>query len=313
MEYDEFTAMNTLIQSAAEGTPEALQAGFAAVRQFFADSEDRFSRFRPGSELCRLNRAAGTWFHASPDLFAVVKEALELHDLTDGLFDPSMLHALEQAGYDRSMDEIKKLGNVPGAAPEIWVRPQFAETQLDARRHAIWLPADVQIDLGGIAKGWTASRAADLLSAYSPACTVNAGGDMVCLGLPQGETAWEVGLEDPLDAERDLAILRIPPGALATTAITRRRWLQDGQPRHHVIDPRTGQPVESNWLSISVLAPKATHAEAFAKMLLMLDEDEIQDFMSQFPTYRFLAVDRDGKIWGTPQSKEIIDVRELVH
>lgn len=312
MEYDEFTAMNTLIQSAAEGDPARLQAGFEAVRQFFEDSEDRFSRFRQGSELSRLNRAAGAWFHASPDLFEVIQEALALHELTDGLFDPSMLHALQQAGYDRSMDEIKQHPNLPGVAPEIWVRPQFTETRLDPERNAIWLPPDVQIDLGGIAKGWTAARSAALLSAYSPACTVNAGGDMVCLGLPYGEAAWEVALEDPLDETQDLAVLHIQPGALATTSITRRRWTQGGQPRHHVIDPRSGQPVESNWLSTSVVAPRATHAEAFAKTLLMLDAEEILAFMGQFPTYRFLAVDRDGKLWGTPQSMELIYVPESI-
>lgn len=312
MEFDEFTAMNTFIQSAAEGEPDRLQAGFERVRQFFADSEARFSRFRDNSELSRLNRAAGTWFHASPDLFEVVQEALELHQLTGGLFDPSMLHALQRAGYDRSMDEIKKLSALPAASPEIWVRPEFTETRLDPKRNAIWLPGEIQIDLGGIAKGWTASQAAAILSEYSPACTVNAGGDMMCVGLPQGQTAWEVDLDNPLDDHQVLAVLSIPPGALATTSITRRRWVQGGLPRHHVIDPRTGQPVESNWLSISVYAPKATHAEAFAKTLLMLDEDEILDCMSQFPTYRFVAVDRDGKLWGSPQSKEIIYVPEYV-
>lgn len=322
MEFDEFMAMNTLIQSAAEGEPAQLQAGFEAVRQYFAESEARFSRFLEHSELSRLNRAAGSWFHASPELFEVVQEAVELHELTGGLFDPSILHALQQAGYDRSMDEIRKLSVLPAAAPEIWVRPQFNETRLDPKRSAIWLPQDVQIDLGGIAKGWTASQAAALLNAYSPACTVNAGGDMMCLGLPQGQPAWEVALEDPLDEQNDLAVLHIPPGALATTSITRRRWLQGqrpgepasaaGRPRHHVIDPRSGQPVESNWLSISVYAPKATHAEAFAKALLMLGEEEILAFMSQYQSYRFLAVDRNGQLWGTPLSKEIIDVPEYV-
>jgi thiamine biosynthesis lipoprotein len=312
MEFDEFTAMNTLIQSAAEGEPSRLQAGFEGVRQFFADSEARFSRFRQDSELSRLNRSAGSWFPASLELFEVVREALDLHRLTGGLFDPSILNALQRAGYDRSMDEIKKHSTLPAASPEKWVRPQFARTRLDAKHSSIYLPTGVQIDLGGIAKGWTASKAAVLLHGYSPACTVNAGGDMVCLGLPQGQSAWQISLEDPRDEQQVLAVLSIPPGALATTSVTRRRWLQGNQSRHHVIDPRRGQPVESKWLSVSVYAPNATQAEAFAKALLMLGEAEILAFMSQFHQLRFLAVDGDGKLWGTPQSKEIIDVPEYV-
>jgi thiamine biosynthesis lipoprotein len=282
------------------------------VRQFFADSERRFSRFRQDSELSRLNRAAGSWFQASPELFEVVQEALDLHRLTGGLFDPSILNALQRAGYDRSMDEIKALSAIPVVEPEKWVRPQFGKTQLAAKRSAICLPKGVQIDLGGIAKGWTASQAAALLSGYSPACTVNAGGDMVCVGLPQGQSAWQISLEDPRDEQQVLAVLKISPGALATTSITRRRWMQGSQPRHHVIDPRRGQPVESNWLSISVYAPTATQAEAFAKALLMLSEAEILAFMKPFHQLRFLAVDSTGKLWGTPQSKEIIDVPEYI-
>jgi thiamine biosynthesis lipoprotein len=311
MEFDEFSAMNTLVQSAAEGDPQSLQAGFQSVRQLFQVNEARFSRFREDSELSRLNRAAGTWFQSSPELFEVVQEAFALHHLTGGLFDPSILNALQKAGYDRSMDEIKKLPSLPNAAvddEDSWVRPRFGKTRLDAKRSRILLPKGVQIDLGGIAKGWTASKAADLLSQYSPACTVNAGGDMVCVGLPQGQQAWQISLEDPRDENQVLAVLNIPPGALATTSITRRRWLQGKRPRHHVIDPRTGQPAKSKWLCISVYAPKATQAEAFAKTLLMMGEGEIQTFMKLFNQIRFLAVDRNGKMWGTPQSMEIIDV-----
>ncbi len=317
MEFDEFSAMNTLVQSAAEGDPARLQAGFQEVRQFFETCEQRFSRFRPDSELCQLNRAAGSWFQASPELFEVVQEAFALHRLTGGLFDPSILTALQQAGYDRSMDEIKKLDRLPDApvrpgAAQPWARPPFAQTRFDPSRTSIFLPEGVQIDLGGIAKGWTASRAADLLNRHSPACTVNAGGDMVCLGLPQGQPTWQVSLEDPRDQDQVLAVLDVPPGALATTSITRRRWLQGDRPRHHVIDPRTGQPVESNWLTMCVYAPTGAQAEAFAKTLLMLGEAEILSLMQQFSPVRFIAVDRDGKLWGTPQSMEIIHVPEFI-
>jgi thiamine biosynthesis lipoprotein len=313
MEFDEFTAMNTLIQSAAEGESNRLQAGFQSVRQFFAEMEVRFSRFREDSELNRLNQAGGTYFQASPELFEVVQTALELHRLTGGLFDPSILNALRSAGYDRSMDEIKRLSALPAASVKKWERPQFAKTQLDSRHRSIRLPKSVQIDLGGIAKGWAASKAAILLKAYSSACTVNAGGDMMCVGLPKGQPAWQIALEDPRDEQQVLAVLKIAPGALATTSITRRRWLQGDQPRHHVIDPRRGQPVESDWLSMSVFAPTATQAEAFAKALLMLSPAEIITFMKQFHQLRFLAVDHTGKLWGSPQSMEIIDVPEYAH
>ncbi|MGW8225199.1 MAG: FAD:protein FMN transferase, partial [Anaerolineales bacterium] len=93
MEFDEYQAMNTTIQVAAEGSRDELVPGFQQVRRFTEDCEARFSRFREDSELCQLNRSAGTWFQSSPEMMDLMGKALELYWLTDGLFDPSILEA----------------------------------------------------------------------------------------------------------------------------------------------------------------------------------------------------------------------------
>jgi FAD:protein FMN transferase len=339
MEYDEFSAMNTAVLCAAEightGDNRRAAAGFAAVREWVAECEARFSRFRPDSELCRLNRASGHWFPASEDLYELLETALELHDLTSGLFDPSILPALQQAGYDRSMEDIRKTGDQPaGLRPGAGVASpsHFAQTEMDGERRAIRLPEGVQIDLGGLAKGWIVERAARLLSIYSLACAVDAGGDMVLAGVP-GEFAestanrlssgrhtldgyqqpgWQVALEDPRDPQNTLAVLRVGPGALVTSSVSRRRWTQQGQPRHHIIDPRTGQPAESAWLSVTVFAYRATWAEAFAKAILLAGPQEALMLARRVPELRFIAVNPDGSLWGAPESMELIDVPEPI-
>jgi len=313
MEYDEFSAMNTTLLVAAEGDRDALQPGFTLVRQFVEESEQRFSRFRGTSELSRLNRSRNRWFEASPEMFDVLQEAMTLHHLTGGLFDPSILGALEQAGYGRSMDEIRQLERVPEARHSSpWVRPQFVETLFDPERRAIRLPAGLHIDLGGIAKGWIAAQAARRFAPFTGACVVSAGGDMALTGLPRGQSTWEVALEDPCDINRDIAVLDVAPGALATSSITRRRWLQGNEPRHHIIDPRTGLPSETVWLSVTVTAKKATYAEAFAKALLIAGPQEALALASRVHGLRFLAVERDGGLWGTIKSKEMYNVSEII-
>ena len=107
MEYDEFRAMNTTILVAAEGEREALMPGFARVRQWIEEAEERFSRFRQSSELSALNRAAGRWFDLSDDMYTLLMEAQAAYQMTGGLFDPTILPALAYAGYDRSMDDLK--------------------------------------------------------------------------------------------------------------------------------------------------------------------------------------------------------------
>ena len=306
MEYDEFPAMNTTIQVAAEGSQDELEPGFQQVRRFIVACEARFSRFREDSELCQLNRSAGIWFRASVELYELIQQALELHQLTDGLFDPSILKALQQAGYDRSMDLIQDSGVRSAMAVYQPAASRLAETRLDPDTIAIHLPANIQIDLGGIAKGWIAEKAVDLLAEYSPACAVSAGGDMVFFGNPTGEDTWQVSLEDPRDEQAVLAILQLSGGALATSSVIRRRWLQGNQVRHHIIDPRTGIPTEVEWLSVSVGAPKAATAEAFAKAILIGGSHLGVQLAARIPGLWFIAVHPDGSLSGTQKSKEMV-------
>lgn len=175
IEYDEFRAMNTTIQIAAEGEREALEPGFALVRRFVEEAEQRFSRFRDTSEISALNRAAGKWFSVSEAMFSLLEEAMEVHQRTSGLFDPTILSALKSVGYDRSMDEIRSFDSMPVHFNFATLSPGFDFVELDTARRAVWMPRDMQIDLGGIAKGWIAARASQVLAPFTEVGAVSAG------------------------------------------------------------------------------------------------------------------------------------------
>lgn len=308
MHSHEFRAMNTGILLAGEGPREAVETGFSLAQKFIEDSEKRFTRFSSQSELAQLNRSAGGWFDASKEMFEVVSLALQLYRQTAGLFDPSILEALEQAGYDRSMDEIRLYGPT---AVTVLARPKlhhFSEIRLDEQRARIALPIEMRIDLGGIAKSWIAEQAALLLSGWAEACAVDAGGDIFFFGLPPGEKAWRVTLEDPLDEARGLAVLKVPPGAVATSTVTRRRWKQGNKEQHHLIDPRTQQPAETDWLSVTVVASHAVQAEVYAKSLLIGGPQEMERITRLAGGIEFIAVDYQKKLWGSNHSLELLNV-----
>ncbi len=166
----------------------------------------------------------------------------------------------------------------------------------------------MRIDLGGIAKGWIAEQAARRLSAWSPACAVDAGGDVYFHGLPAGETSWRITLEDPLDAGRGLAVLKVGPGAVATSATTKRRWKQDSKARHHLIDPRTQQPAEGDWISVTVIAPHTPEAEVLAKCLLIGGPQEAERLAATMLGVEFIAIDKNKQLWGSKHSRELLDV-----
>jgi thiamine biosynthesis lipoprotein len=320
MEYCEFRAMNTTIQLAVGADSAQVETGFQAARAFIDASEQRFTRFSDESELSGLNRAAGDWFRASPELIELVSMAQKFHKQTRGLFDPAILTDLRRLGYDKSMDEIQLAGRIAGRIAGLnpgyetpregflddRERPVFQLVKIDPVKGRIWMPPQMQLDLGGIAKGWIAEKAAGILSEYSSTCAVNAGGDMFLVGLPAGQDAWEIGLEDPRHPDQDLATLKIKPGALATSSTTKRTWVQNNSLRHHLIDPRTGRPAETEWLSMTVIAPHAAIAEVYAKALLIAGKHDIQTIANNSAEIIFIGVDQEGKLWGSQTSKEVI-------
>jgi FAD:protein FMN transferase len=311
METDSFRAMNTEIVLAAEGaSTRRLEEGFRRVRQFMAAKEAQFTRFSEASELSGLNRSAGDWFQATPDLFEVVRLARDLHEQTGGLFDPAVLPALKAAGYDRSMDQIRAVGAGPSVNfSTASLERGLAGLMLDPATYHIKLPAGRQIDLGGVAKGWIAEHAAVLLAAFADACAVNAGGDMFLVGTPavEPDRIWRIALEDPRQPECDLAVLRVASGAIATSTVTRRRWMQGSQERHHIIDPRTLLPAETDWLSMTVVAPHAATAEAFAKALLIAGSAQAASLADRYPQLTFIGVRTDGSLWGSSRSQEYLE------
>ena len=300
--------MSTTVLAGAEGSLGAVNTGFRQVEALVRKYERRFTRFSDQSELSALNRSAGTWFDVSPEMYEVLQLAVRYHRETDGLFDPSVLAWLEQAGYDRSIEIVQAGNNLekPELTVQRDVHPDFSAVKLADDRLAVRLPQGMRIDLGGIAKGWIAEQAAHVLNRYTPACAVNAGGDQYACGLPYDEDGWQVGLEDPFDPQHDLAVLTVGPGAVATSSIIKRRWKQGKSEKHHLIDPRTGKPAHTLWASVTVVTDTAAKAEVLAKALLIAGQSGSVRLMARHPKSAFIAIDLQGNLWGSENSKEVL-------
>jgi thiamine biosynthesis lipoprotein len=248
-----FRAMGTEIELLVDAA-DAEDALIAAENEFHR-LEAILTRFRPESELSRLNEAGS--LEVGSELREVVRLALEARGRTDGRFDPTVHDAVVAAGYDRTFEELPEdgtaviVGSVCGGA-----------VRIDGSR--IELDPDVRLDLGGIGKGYAAEWAAELLSAVGPAL-VNAGGDIAVHG-----GSWPVGVET---SEGELT-LELTTGGLATSGRDRRRWRRNGEELHHVIDPATGSPAPSDLLRLTVVAADAVEAEVWAKALYIAGEHE---------------------------------------
>ena len=187
-------------------------------------------------------------------------------------------------------------------------QPDFRKIQLDTTSKSIFLPLGMQVDLGGIAKGWIAEQAAHRLANVSTACAVSAGGDMFLVNLPEGEPDWEIGLENPLAPEENLAVLHVMPGAVATSSITKRQWKHNGRFQHHLIDPRSGEPAQTEWLSTTVWAEQAAEAEVYAKVLLIAGPHNADALFRHQSSKAYLAVDKHGWVHGSKNYHEVFHV-----
>jgi thiamine biosynthesis lipoprotein len=299
-----FRAMNTDVVLLAQGNPAEMAEAFSRAEALVRAYEARFTRFNPSSELSQLNAKAGSWFQASDEMFEVLSLAQRYAAATDGLFNPAVLPAMIRIGYDRSLELVRQYGAVASSAAPMRV-PDFGIARLDPDGQRVLLPQGMQLDLGGIAKGWIGEQAARLLAEIAPACAVNAGGDIDLIGLPPGQPAWEIELEDPRNPQATLGILNVTAGGVATSSIGKRRWLQSGLEQHHLIDPRLGAPAEAEWLSVTAVAGRAVTAEVYAKALLLAGPRRAAELLLSEPDLRYVAAAKDGEIWDEAGSPEV--------
>jgi thiamine biosynthesis lipoprotein len=249
---------------------EAAFDGAAAVRTIFEEWEGTLSRFRPESDLSRLNRQTGRLVAVSPLLGRVLGAALDAAQATDGLYDPTLLPHIVRLGYDRSFELLPPLNPSGTYAP----RPGggWRAVYLDSERLHVTMPAGVQVDLGGIAKGMAVDAALEHLREIGIGnALVNAGGDLAVLGAPPGLDAWPIAV-----AARTVP-LRC--GAMATSGTARRRWRQGTQLRHHILDPRTGLPSINGVWSVSVAAARCMQAEVATKTAFILGPEAGAGFL----------------------------------
>jgi thiamine biosynthesis lipoprotein len=282
-----FAAMGTEVDVLAA---PALPPDAEAVEALFASVEARFSRFRRESELSLLNLSAGSPFAASPMFLEVLNAALIAAAQTDGLFDPLVLPHLEAAGYRQSIEAVKA-----GVQAQTAVRagPTFRDVEVSGDG-TVTIPAGSGLDFGGFVKGWTVDRAATLLKPAGNWC-INAGGDLLARGAGPDGDGWLVGVEDPLAPERDAAVIRLRNQAAATSSTVRRRWTTQAGTAHHIIDPRTGRPSETDLACVTVVTASVAAGEVLAKQLLLLGSQATRDY-AECSREAVLLIDRAGSL-----------------
>jgi len=224
----------------------------AAVAEVYA-FEAALSRFRPDSELSRLNAAAGHRVVVSPLLRALLTCALDAFALSDGLVNAAVLPALRAAGYDQTIERVRRrlAAPAPVHAPAVPALDAVLEVGDGWAR----LAPGTALDLGGVGKGWLA----DALGERFANAAVNLGGDLRARGDGPEGAGWTIGLCDG-------STVAVRDAGVATSGVGGRRWAGG----HHLVDPRSGRPAHTDLAAVSVVAADALRAEILAKGTALL-------------------------------------------
>lgn len=265
------------------------------VESWFHYSEDVFSRFLPESELSQLNRSQGKLFIPTTILFDLLVTANRFYKETNGLFNPYLCEIICDLGYDRSFEKLNSR-EMKGRRKKNVI--PFNPLTFDMRMKSVRL-SNASIDLGGIAKGWTAQQIADQLQKNDvQKGAISAGGDIVLWG--DMEQGWDISIAHPHLLDNDLFSLKVMKDAgIATSSTLKRSWkTAGGKKRHHIIDPRSLQSSESDLVQVTVLAPDLTTAEVYAKCILILGwDDGLKWLQEKHPQYGVIGVKADLSIY----------------
>jgi thiamine biosynthesis lipoprotein len=287
-----FRAMGSRARVLVLGGPAGLPA---RAREHVEDLEARWSRFRPESELCRLNAAAGRPVLVSPATFSLIRLAVDAWHRTGGRFDPTVLDALTHAGYDRDFDALSgaRVDPLDPADPPETLVPGCAGVVLDPLVGSVTLPAGTHLDLGGIGKGAAADAVAtDLLAAGAAGACVDLGGDVRVAGEGPEAGAWRVVVDPELAPGWHLDLAA---GAVATSSRLRRRWYRHGKEVHHLLDPATGAPARTGLRAVTVLASTAAWAEVLAKAVFVAGPGPGAELLRDASVHGLLVHD-DGSV-----------------
>ena len=279
-------------------------------RRWLADFDARMSRFRADSELCALNRDPRTAVPASALLRATVSAALWAAERSGGLVDPTLLGALERAGYSTSLAGVEPaplrdaLAHAPTRAP---ANPTPAalwrDVHVDDAAGLIHRPRGIRLDSGGAGKGLAADAMAHRLAGYSRVA-IDCGGDVRVAGDATRAQPFDVEIEHPLTGAPAHSFA-LGDGAVATSGINTRIWRTgDGGYAHHLIDPSTGRPAWTGLIQATAIAPTALEAETLSKAALLSGPDRAREVLAQYGG-AFIHDDGEVELVGSLQFEEV--------
>lgn len=304
-------AMDTYMEFTAYGknSEKAVDAAIEEVQKLDAMLSAENSK----SEVYALNEQGN--LQATDDLAELILRGKEIYQETDGLFDDTIYPVMKLWGFPTGNYHVptaaevqKKLALVDENKVEIQTRDSD-EKGRDSKEKAkfVTLGTDQQIDFGGIAKGYTGQKLAELFQEYGvSSALVSLGGNIQAIGTKPDGSSWKVGIRDPKGGQQDyIGVLSVENQAVITSGGYERYFEEDGKTYIHIINPRTGYPADGDLLSVTIVSRDGTLADGMSTALYIMGYEKACQFWRQHrEEFNVILVTDDGKIHISENLKE---------
>jgi FAD:protein FMN transferase len=247
-----------VISAYGKNSRQAVDAACARVQEI----HDRMSVYDKGSDVAKINENSGREAQKiHPDTFSLLKRSMEFSELSGGAFDITIRPLTELWGFGKNQNHIPTRDEIQRALPLV----NYRDLLLDERHCTAYLvKAGQSIDLGGIAKGYAADEVRRILQEHGVInALINLGGNIVAMGCREDSNPWRIGIQNPLSARGEyIGTLEASDKTIVTSGSNEQFFIRNGVRYHHIIDPRTGYPADSDLLSVTVLCSSSTDADA---------------------------------------------------
>ena len=262
--YMEFTAYGRGGQQAVEKAAKEVQRLDALLS---AQNEE--------SQVYALNQRGS--LEVSDDLAEIIQRGKEIFQETDGLFDDTIYPLMELWGFPTGEYHVPSGEEIENLLPDV------DGGTVEISGNTVTLGEGQQIDLGGIAKGYTGEKLTEIFQGYGvSSAMVSLGGNIQAIGTKPDGSIWRVGISDPKGSQQDYAgVLQVHNEAVVTSGGSERYFEEDGRTYIHIIDPRTGYPVENDLLSVTIVSPDGTLADGLSTALYIMGYDKAVQFWEQ--------------------------------
>ena len=299
-----FFAMDTIMEVSVYGDDSVLTDAEALVKQLDSelsatngdiarlnDAKVSFREYKDGSSSCIRYEVKS--LELSENAVALIREAKKLCEKTYGALDISVYPLVELWGFDSGNFRVPSDAEIASALKGV----DHQNITAGSGDNSVTIPWNAKIGLGAIAKGYTGDMVIAMLRNNGvKSALINLGGNVQTLGTKPDGSLWRIGIADPNEPAKTLGYVKVGEAAVVTSGGYQRYFEQDGKKYIHILDPKTGKPVENSFLSVTVVGPSGLVCDAYSTALFVMGPEKAREFIAGEQGYEAVFVLEGGTI-----------------